>query len=509
MNLTRRTNIINFLATGLSKFYNLIAVIIFTPFYIEYLGIESFAIVSGAIVINAVLGMLDSGISPLIMRDIAKSNSSTCEKMRVLGSYELVYIVIFFFLWGLYAVFSELNLLVGFLDYSEKYSAMFEYSGIFILEFCFQLICRFYISALQGMGRHILANSLYMGMALLRTGLIVIILAYLPTLEAFFYWQLLVSFCCFFIFRVVVYSDEGQHINNPFRYSGLLLGRLLSLRKISLIAIISVIYSQIDRIVFFMSADLIEFPLYTVAGSFSLIITSVGLILLPLVLPMASEIDCEKKKFILLRLSHTTCWFLSAIVSVHMWISGSSLLSVFFTDPQIAHKASQYLNLLIIGGFLSSLTIALYISNIAVSRFNHHLIIISLIAVIAFPVYFLFEEALGLIGIPTAFVVLQALLTGSYVLFSFKKTSRKVSFFNFVIVPLIVISLMMIVDHLIMEFIHSFALLNSFHPYLKFCITIIPLTLIAYSAFPLVYRLGWRNNLKADILALSNQEFKL
>ena len=498
--------LVNLVLTGFSKFYNLIAAVLFAPFYLEYLGIEAFAVISAAIVISAILGILDSGISPLVLRDLGSFKNDTDGIKPLLGSYELVYLAIFGVLLSLYgALFFLINYDTNSFSL-EKYSTILKYSMIFVLEFCFQLGCRFYIAALQGLERHVAANIYYLVMAFLRTGFVVIVLSVVPTLDAFFYWQLVVSVLFLIILRRLTYGKNGYYFNNPFIYKNMFWKRLLSLRKMALIACVAVLYGQTDRFVFLISGDLIKFPLYTIAGSFALIVTSVGLLLVPLVLPKLNFDSNSVRKDAILRVTHTSCYLLSAVLAVHLITHGSSILSVFFDDPIMINEANRYLVLLVIGNFLSSITIATYIRNVSDSRFNDHLVIVGTVAVFSFPVYFLLHNTFGMIGIPIGFVVSQFIISVLYVTVSTKAIFGRLKIFEFLIVPLIVVTMLLGADILIHREIGSVESLSLLHPYLKFSVSLVPITLFMLIVAPLVHFAAWRIPISDDFKSLNAEK---
>jgi O-antigen/teichoic acid export membrane protein len=500
------TVLLNLILTGLSKFYNLIAAVVFAPLYLEHLGIEAFAVISAAIVISAILGVLDSGISPLVLQDLGSFKNDNDGIKRLLGSYELVYLSVFGVLLSLYgALYFISNHDANFLSL-EKYSLILRYSLVFVLEFCFQLGCRFYIAALQGLERHVTANIYYLVMAFLRTGFIVIILSFVPTLDAYFYWQLLVSVLFLVILRRLAYGKNGLDFSNPFIYKKLFWKRLLSLRKMALIACVAVLYGQADRFVFLLSSDLIKFPLYTVAGSFALIVTSVGLLLVPLVLPKLNFDSNSMRKDAILRVTHTSCYLLSAVLAVHLVTQGPSILGVFFDDPIIIHEANRYLVLLIIGNYLSSITIALYIRNVSDSRFNDHLAIVGTVAVFSFPLYFLLHNIFGMIGIPIGFVISQLIISILYVTVSAKAIFGRPKIFQFLIVPLIVVTMLLGVNILIHREIGSLESLSLLHPYLKFCVSIVPIALFMLMVAPFVHFVAWHIPISDDFRSLNSAE---
>jgi O-antigen/teichoic acid export membrane protein len=421
----------------------------------------------------------------------------------LLGSYELVYLAIFGALFSLYIALFFLNNYYASSLFLEKYSPVLKYSAVFILEFCFQLGCRFYVAALQGLERHVAANIYYLVMALLRTGFIVVVLSLVPTLDAYFYWQLVISGLFLIVLRRVAYAEKGYNFHNPFIYTKMFWNRLLSLRKMALIACIAVLYGQADRFVFLINGDLIKLPLYIAAGSFALIVSSVGLLLIPLMLPKLNHDNNSVRKDAILRVTHTSCYLLSAVIAVHLGIQGSSLLSVFFDDPITIYEANKYLVLLVIGNFLSSITIGLYIRNIADSRFNDHLAIVGTVAVFSLPVYFLLHSRFGLIGIPIGFVTSQFIITILYVTVSAKAIFGRPKVFEFLIVPLVTAAMFLGADILIHGGIGPIESLSGLHPYLEFCVSLIPLTLIMLLIAPLVHFVAWRIPLNVDFKSLN------
>ena len=104
--------VINLIITFISKFFTLLAFLIFSPIYIDILGIDSFSIISAVLILNGILGLVDAGISPIITRDVAQNINDPSEEKKSIGSFELIYIFIFF------AAFILYFLVINFVDES-------------------------------------------------------------------------------------------------------------------------------------------------------------------------------------------------------------------------------------------------------------------------------------------------------------------------------------------------------------------------------------------------------
>ena len=492
--------VINLIITFISKFFTLLAFLIFSPIYIDILGIDSFSIISAVLILNGILGLVDAGISPIITRDVAQNINDPSEEKKSIGSFELIYIFIFFVAFILYF------LVINFVDesvFSSKLLLIIIYAKYFLFFFFFQILCRFYLSILQGRENHISGNLIFISMGIIRSGLVIFIINTFNSLESFFIWQLCISFIFVLIFRISVFYKFNFNFHSPFRYIKNVYVKVLSIKGLAAIAILSTFYGQIDRGVFLYFYDLNLLPSYTVSATFGSLISSLALIILPIILPKFSICIDSNQRNILSRISHSICWNMAAIGAVHLVLLRDGLLKEFFQDQLLLEKASTYFVFLVIAGFLSSLTLVAYAQNISLSKFRMHTNLILITVLMAIPIYWISTSLLQDIGIPIGFLVLQTMLTFFYIIFSYRNIHKIVKvFYSYILIPIIFCSFYYLIDKLILSQLAYLQDIFDIHSYLWFIISIIPLFIFVVTFFQFFYYAWWQKSLRNDITFL-------
>ena len=103
----KNSNIGNLISNYVSKLWSLISVFIFIPFYIKYLGVESFAVIGFYTLILGVISFADAGMSSAVIREFS-SGKKAIIKYSFLILIERIYISICFFITIVIIIFSKL-----------------------------------------------------------------------------------------------------------------------------------------------------------------------------------------------------------------------------------------------------------------------------------------------------------------------------------------------------------------------------------------------------------------
>ena len=82
----------NIFANFLGRFWSIISVFLFVPFYVKLLGIESYAVISFYTVILTIMYFADGGLSATLNREIARS-SDKLYIGRMLFTIERLYLI--------------------------------------------------------------------------------------------------------------------------------------------------------------------------------------------------------------------------------------------------------------------------------------------------------------------------------------------------------------------------------------------------------------------------------
>jgi O-antigen/teichoic acid export membrane protein len=84
----------NIVANLIGKFWSILSAFLFIPFYINFLGFESFSIISFTLVIAGFMAIFEGGLTSPLSREFALSQNSLQDKIRILKSLESVLFII-------------------------------------------------------------------------------------------------------------------------------------------------------------------------------------------------------------------------------------------------------------------------------------------------------------------------------------------------------------------------------------------------------------------------------
>ncbi|MDA9945234.1 oligosaccharide flippase family protein [Schleiferiaceae bacterium] len=365
----------NLFANLLSNVWGTISVFIFVPLYIELLGIEAYGLVGFYAVLTGFLTLADLGFSATLKRELALASvqEEASQLMRkITRTYELLYTLISIFLsvivWFVSPLIEQHWLTASNIHAQEVIRAL-RLMGICI---AFQLPAGLFIGGLMGLQRQLLANSLNMGVGILRGCGAVIILTYVnSSVVAFFVWQLIANIAYLFfarssLWRIITFGE----INSKPKFSW---DTLRSTGRFALgmagISLIGVILTQVDKLVVTKLATLEEFSYYSLAGSIaSLPIILVGA-LGSAVFPRFTEIVAVSSQSDMNKIYRTTSEGVGIILipaGLLMLFFCGELIYVWTGSNYIADKVEVAAALLIAGQLLQSVTVIPY--NLALAH---------------------------------------------------------------------------------------------------------------------------------------------
>ena len=242
-----------------------------TPFYLRYLGIEAYGLVGVFLTMQAMLSILDLGLSPTMNRETARSmaDGAMGEIRSLLHSFAVVSWTIAFCLGVVLALAAPLIaahwLKAGDIAVSELTRALV-LAGLVIA-------CRWpaglYLGTLNGAQRLVVSSAISSGYATISACGAIAVLAWgSPTIEAFFAWQALAALSYTLVLRFAAWRVIGgrrnaragiEPLRRVWRFSA----------GMGLIAISSVIFTQIDKVMLSKMLTLESFAQYTLAGLLS------------------------------------------------------------------------------------------------------------------------------------------------------------------------------------------------------------------------------------------------
>lgn len=467
----------NIIANFVGKFWSILSNFLFIPLYINYLGFESYTVISFTLVVAGIMAILDTGLSATLSREFARADTSLSDKIQIFRTLESIYflmiclsLIIMFFGSDLIAE-KWLNL-----NNLELLRISF-FLKIITLETVFQLLLRFYLGGLLGLERQIKANMLQIGWGVLRNGCVVIIIMFLPTLDVFFIWQAVATIIFAFLLRIFLTKAlvgkyflgikpkiEVRFLKNVWKFAG----------GMMLISIIASLNTQLDKLAISKFLSLESLGYYTLAISLSqgivVLVNPIATAILPRFTLMYSKNQQHEAVLLFSKISLIVSILVFSIM-INMSFYAKELIWIWTGKFELASKVYKLIPTLSFAYAMLSLQILSY--NIAIAngytKLNN---IIGLISVfITIPGYIVATKQYGSIGAALAFAIIQTTITIVYLYFINKR------YLNYRIVKDVYIK------QIILPFIATFIIGFMFNFLLDFTVSSRVIALFKITAF--------------------------
>ena len=415
---TRRNTFANYIGTACQAILGFV----FIPLYIKYLGVESYGLVGFSVSLGAVLRLADLGLSSTLSREFARYTDlpDSASRMRsMLKTVQIVY-------WGI-------TLLAGFLVVAiapliAKYwinpgslgvATVLTVVKLIGLTIVLQGPMSLYSGGIFGLQRHVLGNCLNIIFVVLRSGGVVLALAFLsPTIITFYIYQLIMALIGTLGMGIILW-DLLPCTNTASR---LHLSQLKSVWKfaagMSISSVLWVVLSQLDKIILIKMLPLQMFGYYSVASAVAAATSYLSTPLFTTFLPRYTQLyalgDAGR-----LRETYRISNRLNALVLVPtitlLALFSQAALLVWTRNPVIAKQAHLILSLLVIGyGFnqIASLPYALQVASgwVKLGVYTNGVAVIVIIPMLVVATHFF-----GVIGAAAVWIALNCIYVFIYV----------------------------------------------------------------------------------------------
>jgi O-antigen/teichoic acid export membrane protein len=260
----------NIAASFAGNIWQVLIGIAFIPVYIKLIGIESYGLIGFFAMLQGVFSLLDMGLSATLTRELARLSvlpEKDQEMRNLVRTLEVIY-------WCLAALSGTIVIIAApfmanhWLNASELSAQTIEQAiRMMGLAMALQWPAAFYSGGLTGLQRQLTLNGINIGISTLRSvGAVLVLLFIAPTVQAFFVWQIVASLfntalLAFFLWRCLPQTMskatfEATLLRSIWRFAAGLSG----------IAILSTIFTQLDKLILSKLLSLEAFAYYTVAA---------------------------------------------------------------------------------------------------------------------------------------------------------------------------------------------------------------------------------------------------
>lgn len=437
----------NIIANFAGRFWSILSNFLFVPIYIQFLGFESYSIISFTLVIAGLMAILDSGLTATLSREFARTDISNNEKINVFNTLQSSYlviitlcIVVLFFSSGLIAR-NWLNLN----SYTPENLSLF--LKVISFDIGFQLLLRFYVGGFLGLEKQIKANLYQILWGITRNGFVLIVIWIVPSLLVFFIWQ--TASTIIFSIMIGVYLKYELSGNRVFRFKFSIDKTIL--RKIKkfaggmfLVSIVSTLSTQLDKLVISKLLSIEILGYYTLAISLGtailVLVNPISSAILPRFTALYSAGKGEDASYLFNIINRLVTIIIFSFM-LNLFYFSKEILWIWTGDIKLVELSYRYIPVVAFGYAMLSLQVIPF--NIAIAngytKLNNQLGIINLI--VALPGYWFAIKYYEAMGAAIVFAFIQTIFTFVYIYFIAKKfifnKNIFLLFYNQIIFPLL------------------------------------------------------------------------
>ena len=348
----KRNIVANYLGQGWTALMHLA----FIPLYIKYMGLEAYGLIGIYIILQAVLTLLDMGMTPTLNREMARytAGARTLQSIReLLFSLELLCsglaLVIAVSVWTFSSWFAEHWLRTVHLPLQTVSDAL----AIMGLVAALRFIESIYRGAILGLQTHVWLNAVNAALATARgLGAVGILIWVSPSITAFFVWQGFIS-----LISVIILAIRVHHAlrvaSKPVKFSILELSNVWNFaRGMIATTFLSLLLTQVDKILLSRILSLENFGTYMLAAA---VAGALMLIVAPLAqgyYPRFTELVAQRNEPSLIAAYHQASQFMAVMVapiSLLLIFQSETVLILWTTDEALARSSAPLVALLALG----------------------------------------------------------------------------------------------------------------------------------------------------------------
>ncbi len=410
MNVLKKNIIANFGGSIWTGLMGLASV----PFFIHFMGIESYGLVGVFATLQALLGVLGTGVSNTLNREIAclAVREDHAREMRdLVRTLEIPY-------WALAVVIGiGVVALSPFIAYhwieAEHLSPDNVRRAVMIMGvvIAFQWPLGFYSGGLMGLQRQVLLNGINVVMATLRgPGAVLILWLVSSEVEAFFLFQLAISVIHVVVSLLYLWRSLPLHAEAPRFRREQLFDTWRFATGLTSTTMMSILITQADKVILSRMLSLEMFGYYTLASLVSVNLHRFTTPIFTAVYPGLTNLVALGATEELANLYHKSTQLLSAIVLPTALVIASfshELLLLWTQSPVTAEHTHLLVRVLIIGMSINSIMHMPYALQLAYGKLRLAILGSLVIVVLIVPLMIVFTEWIGAIGAAIVWLLLN------------------------------------------------------------------------------------------------------
>jgi len=405
----------NIIANFAGNAWQALMALAFIPFYIKFMGVESYGLLGILATIQVVLSFLDMGLSNTLNREIARLSalSGQEQKMRnLVRTLEFIY-------WGVALVIGMAVIVLSsfiarhWLQAGNLSVATIE-QALVIMGFvlALQWPAAFYSGGMRGLQRQVRLNVIVIFMSTLRgAGAVLVLWVVSPTIIAFFYWQIIISTFCTGLLAWSLWKGLPTGNQRSSFDRKLLKGIWRFAAGMSGITVSALLLMQLDKVILSKIMTLENFGYYTLAGA---VAGGLHIIIIPIynsIFPRFSALAVLHNDQALIKLYHASTQLMAVLVfpaAVTLAVFSYDIILLWTGNSFISRNTAPLVSILTIGTAINALMVLPYTLQLAYGWTNISLKINIFLIVMMVPTIIILTNHYGPTGAASSWVILNA-----------------------------------------------------------------------------------------------------
>lgn len=406
--MVKRNIIANFLGQG----WNALMGFAFIPFYIKYLGMESYGLIGLFAVMQAWLMLLDMGLTPTLSREMARFEAgahtpqSICNLVR---SVEWVYVLIALVI-ALGVMIAAPWLAVHWLQ-AQKLSTSTVVLALSITGcvIAMRWLGGLYRSAILGLQRQVWLNGATVVFSTLRGAGVVAVLAWVSsTIQGFFIYQGIIyaleaGVLALKMRRILPISPE------PARFQLVALHQVWRFAAgMTVLTLLSVMLTQVDKLLLSKLLPLAEFGYYTLASTVAAVMF---MLITPISIaasPRLTELVARGENAALISAYHKfsqTLTLLIVPIALVLSMFADYIILLWTRDAATTIAVAPLISLLAIGNMFNALTLMPFYLQLAYGWIRFAIVAMGMSVLVLMPAIYFGVSAYGVMAAPAIWIV--------------------------------------------------------------------------------------------------------
>ena len=349
----------NVIANFAGGVWSAIIGLIFVPIYVRLMGVESYGLVGFFTSLQIVFAILDLGLSQTISREMARlkaTDSNSPDLANTARTFELIY-------WAtavliLIITISMSSTIANYWLKPEKLTRESVQSALTVMAFALGLRwpSAIYIGGLVGLQKQVAANWIGAIMATVQSvGAVLVLYLAKPTVENFFAWQAVMTLAQVLILRQLFWQEMPKQIKPQFSKE-IIKKTWRFAASMSSITLLSLILTQLDKIILSKVLSLTAFGYYSFASTVALTLYKLISPIFTAYYPRLTELVSQNKTQELIKTYHQGCRLL-AVMTIPAAFSfiffAESIILIWTRNADLTNGSYQLVIFLIAGNLLN------------------------------------------------------------------------------------------------------------------------------------------------------------